>query len=119
MLAACAGIILVGMAMVAPPQRVDDAADAMIAERAHDILVSRCLRCHGGVREQAGLNLAWRDRALQTRTKGPPAIIPGNAAASALLTRVLHDDPEWRMPAEARVDRCGRGVPGALVVATD
>ena len=101
MLAACAVIILAGLALVAPPQRADGPADAMIAERAHDILVSRCLRCHGGVREQAGLNLAWRDRALQTRTKGPPAIIPGNAAASALLMRVTHADPELRMPAEA------------------
>ncbi len=96
----CAGFLLLGIAIAAPPSLVDVAADISIAERAHDILVSRCLRCHGGVREQGGLNLAWRDRALRARTKGPPAIIPGDAAASALLMRVTHADPELRMPAE-------------------
>ena len=46
------------------------APEAPLAERAHDILVSRCIRCHGGVREQGGVNLAWPDRATRVRAKG-------------------------------------------------
>ena len=73
---------------------------APLAERAHDILVARCIRCHGGVREQGGVNLAWPDRATRVLATGGAAIVPHDPASSVMLRRVAETDPDLRMPPE-------------------
>ncbi len=63
------------------------------------ILSDRCFQCHGpdsGSRE-AGLRLD-RTEAATAERKGNPAIVPGNSAASALVARIYHGDPDERMP---------------------
>ncbi|MFM7922267.1 MAG: c-type cytochrome domain-containing protein, partial [Planctomycetaceae bacterium] len=59
------------------------------------ILSNHCFPCHGTDQEsrQADLRLDQRDAAL-----AHGAILPGNAADSPLLQRVLSSDPEQHMP---------------------
>ena len=62
------------------------------------ILNKKCLRCHGGVRQNGGFSLLTRDQALAATESGQPAIIPGHASKSEMMKRILSDDPEIRMP---------------------
>lgn len=65
------------------------------------ILNKRCNNCHGGVKQNGGLSLLFRDNALKGGDSGIPTIVPGNPAGSELIRRVIHSDPEERMPLEA------------------
>lgn len=59
------------------------------------ILSENCFFCHGpdeGTRE-AGLRLDVREEAIDYG-----AILPGEADASELVSRIEHDDPDWVMP---------------------
>ena len=62
------------------------------------ILNENCVACHGGVKTSADLNLQFRDLALLGGESGEPAIVPGNAGASAVVRMINHSDPEFRMP---------------------
>ncbi len=66
------------------------------------IINAECIGCHGGVKKSSGLSFLTRAEALDTAESGVPAIIPGNAAASELIKRLRHHDPEYRMPLEAQ-----------------
>lgn len=63
------------------------------------ILNKNCLRCHGGVRKQAGLSFLFREEALAPGKSGLRAIVPGKPEESELMRRISHHDPELRMPA--------------------
>ncbi|RDC62762.1 DUF1553 domain-containing protein [Adhaeribacter pallidiroseus] len=65
------------------------------------IFNTKCISCHGGVKESAGFSLFSRADALRKTKSGKPAIIPGNADASELLKRLLSHDEEERMPYHA------------------
>ncbi len=70
----------------------------------HDIrpiVNNKCIACHGGVKKSGGFSLLFRHEALDTTESGIPAIVPGDAAASELMQRITHHDPELRMPLEA------------------
>jgi hypothetical protein len=62
------------------------------------ILNEKCLSCHGGVKKNGGLGLRFREEALAPAESGLAAIVPGDPNASELMVRVLHHDPEERMP---------------------
>ena len=64
------------------------------------ILSNHCYACHGPDAEslKGELTLSKRDRALAPAKSGKPAIVPGDVDASELLRRIVHDDPEKRMP---------------------
>jgi hypothetical protein len=62
------------------------------------ILNQKCISCHGGVKKKGGFSLLFRDEALSPAASGNPAIIPGDAAASDMIRRLSHTDPEKRMP---------------------
>jgi len=64
------------------------------------ILNSKCLACHGGVREQADLSFLYREAALEPAESGKKAIVPGKPSQSELIKRITHQDPEMRMPPE-------------------
>ncbi|MEM6346747.1 MAG: PSD1 and planctomycete cytochrome C domain-containing protein [Bacteroidota bacterium] len=64
------------------------------------ILNEKCLGCHGGVKQNGGLGLRFRDEALREAESGLAAIIPGDAEVSELIIRIRHSDPELRMPLE-------------------
>lgn len=61
------------------------------------ILSENCFRCHGK-KESGGLRLNQRELALKGGESGEPALVPGNAHASALMTRIRSSDMEERMP---------------------
>ena len=64
------------------------------------IINDKCIACHGGVEQNAGLSFLFEQQALGNTDEGSPAIIPGNAKKSRLIQRLLEKDPELRMPYE-------------------
>lgn len=83
----------------------ESCADAQAVQFNRDIrpiLSDKCFACHGqdGNKRQADLRLDDRSDAVADRG-GYAAIVPGDAEASAVMTRVLTDDPDERMPPAA------------------
>jgi hypothetical protein len=62
------------------------------------ILNKHCISCHGGVKQNGGFSVLFREEALGVTKSGKPAIIPGNAAGSEFIKRLHSNDPEERMP---------------------
>src|SRR6476660_6406520 len=62
------------------------------------LLNAHCFKCHGGVKEAGGLNLQFRDRALQAGETGAIAIVPGQPEESAFIDRPTTSDKTDRMP---------------------
>ncbi len=59
-----------------------------------------CLKCHDA-RKKGGLRLNSRREAFLPSDSGEPVIVPGKAAESLLLKRVIANDAGSRMPKEA------------------
>ena len=57
-----------------------------------------CYQCHGAKKQESGLRLDVRSRALKGGDSGDPAVVPNQCEKSQLLARVSSDDPEERMP---------------------
>lgn len=64
------------------------------------ILNKNCLACHGGVKQSGGFSLLFEEDALSDTDAGKPAIIPGKPDKSEFIRRLMHHDPEERMPLE-------------------
>jgi cytochrome c553 len=62
------------------------------------ILGGHCFKCHGPAEQEAGLRLDSADVAAALLPSESRAIVPGDAAASALLKRVTSEDADERMP---------------------
>ena len=62
------------------------------------ILNKRCISCHGGVKQNGGFSVLFREEALDTLESGKFAILPGNSAHSEMIRRINEKDPELRMP---------------------
>ncbi|NND31693.1 MAG: DUF1553 domain-containing protein [Saprospiraceae bacterium] len=62
------------------------------------ILNKHCLRCHGGVRANGNLSFLFEEDAFGETESGLQAIIPGSHRESQLYQRIVHEDPELRMP---------------------
>lgn len=62
------------------------------------ILNRSCLNCHGGVKREGGVSLLFRSEALKAGDSGLPAIVPGKPDSSEVMRRVMHHDPDERMP---------------------
>jgi cytochrome c1 len=65
------------------------------------IINTKCISCHGGVKKNGGFSLLFREEALAETESGQPAIIPGKPGESEFIKRLVHDDPEYRMPLDA------------------
>ena len=70
-------------------------------EQIRPIFNKNCMVCHGGVKKLSGFSLLFREEALGKTKSGKPAIVPGDADASELVKRLVHHDPEARMPLDA------------------
>jgi hypothetical protein len=62
------------------------------------ILNKNCIACHGGVKQQGGFSLLFREEALQKTKSGKFGIIPGNAYGSEMIKRIKETDVAERMP---------------------
>src|SRR5688572_22219840 len=62
------------------------------------ILNKKCITCHGGIRQQGGFSLLFREEALAKTESGKYGIIPGDPAGSEMIRRLHLNDPEERMP---------------------
>ncbi len=62
------------------------------------ILNKRCISCHGGVKQNGGFSVLFRQEALDTVESGKYAIIPGDPEHSEMIRRINLTDPEQRMP---------------------
>lgn len=62
------------------------------------ILNKKCISCHGGVKQQGGFSVLFREEALAATKSGKPAIVPGHPEDSEFIKRLKSDDPEQRMP---------------------
>jgi len=81
----------------ARPQRASsDTVD--FADEVLPVLASKCFRCHGGVREKAGLNLADPMRLRNALASGHAPVVPGDSASSEIVARIANADPDERMP---------------------
>ncbi|MCH2082958.1 MAG: DUF1553 domain-containing protein [Saprospiraceae bacterium] len=64
------------------------------------ILNQKCISCHGGVKQSAGLSMMTRSDLLKAGESGYTAIVPGKPQESELFKRITHSDPDERMPFE-------------------
>jgi hypothetical protein len=65
------------------------------------IFNANCTSCHGGVKEQGGISLLYREKALSKGKSGKPCIVPGHPEQSELIARLRASDPDDRMPLKA------------------
>ena len=94
--AACAAAAFGRAAETQAPGAVPAAAVSPEQERFFEsqvrpLLVARCQACHGDTVAEAGLRLDSRSRML-AGGDGGPVVVPGDPAASRLLTAVRHAD---------------------------
>ena len=64
------------------------------------ILNENCLACHGGVKAMGEFSLLFEEDAFAKTKSGKTAIVPGSHKKSELYRRLIHSDPELRMPFE-------------------
>lgn len=62
------------------------------------IINKKCISCHGGVKQQGGFSLLFREEALAKIKSGKFAIVPGQPENSELIARIKSKDSEERMP---------------------
>lgn len=62
------------------------------------IVNSKCISCHGGVKQSGGFSLLFEEEAKSVSESGKLAIIPGDSKNSEMLKRLKHTDPNMRMP---------------------
>lgn len=78
-------------------------AAAATVEFSRDIqplLAKRCFACHGPDTQEAGLRFDAAAFAVRQLDSGAQAIVPGDSAASEILSRISSTDPDLQMPPE-------------------
>lgn len=65
------------------------------------ILNDKCLSCHGGVKANGGFSLLFEEEAFDKTQSGKKAIVKGNHKRSEVYKRIVHEDPDVRMPLDA------------------
>jgi len=84
------------------PEQSGASADSFYAQHIHPAFQAKCVACHGGNTEKAGLRLDSYSEVMRGGKDGA-VIVPGRPEASMLLARVTlaPGDPHF-MPAEGR-----------------
>ena len=84
--ALCLSVLLVPPAFL-PAQTTTTPGKISFARDIAPVLTQKCMQCHGHTPLMGGLDLRTRETALKGGQHGA-AIVPGNAAASSLQTRL-------------------------------
>ena len=93
-------VTALGVVLVMLASGCFSSSDVTFNEDIRPILNERCVACHGGIRRQGELSLLFRNEALAEAESGRRAIVPYNPSESELIRRVMHTDPQERMPQE-------------------
>ena len=97
--ASAAAVLAAGGALLhGEREAARDDAPVDFAREVLPTLAARCFRCHGGVREMAGLNLSDHARVTSVLKSGHIAVVPGSPVRSELFARVSSSDANERMP---------------------
>ena len=62
------------------------------------IFNTKCIACHGGVRQKSDFSLLFRTDAISPAKSGKYPIVPYKPEESELIRRVTENDPDERMP---------------------
>src|SRR5262245_44652083 len=83
----------------AAPVAAEDSGTVDFARQVRPLLAKSCFPCHGAddAPRKANLRLDRREAATAKRKRGI-AIVPGNAAESELIRRIVSTDAEEAMP---------------------
>jgi len=92
-------VCLLGARSVIAAEEVSSAQTAFFESKIRPVLVAHCYRCHSvsAGKSEGGLSLDSRQALLTGGDRGP-AVVPGDAKASLLLTAISHSDPDLKMP---------------------
>ncbi len=74
-----------------------DDREVVFRESIEPLLKAKCISCHGLEKQEGGLRLDSRERALQGGENGP-AFVAGKPGESLLIRAVKFDDPDLQMP---------------------
>ncbi|MFO0954585.1 MAG: PSD1 and planctomycete cytochrome C domain-containing protein [Isosphaeraceae bacterium] len=92
-----AGLEVSGLAADAGA-KAPSAEDARFFEtKIRPVLAEHCIKCHGPEKQKSHLRLDTRAAALAGGDQGP-AVVPGKASESPLVTAVTHEDDALKMP---------------------
>jgi cytochrome c553 len=72
----------------------------LFEKRIRPALLNECVECHGAEKVKGGLRVDSREALRQGGDSGP-AVVPGDAAKSLLLSAIKHLDPDLKMPSKA------------------
>jgi hypothetical protein len=78
------------------------AAEAFFETRVRPVLVTNCIKCHGGEKVRGGLRLDSRSALLKGGEQGP-AVVPGDPEKSLLVQAVRHTQDDLKMPPTRRL----------------
>jgi len=70
--------------------------------RVRPVLVAHCLPCHDAKKSRGGLRLDSREALLRGGDTGP-AVVPGNAAASKLISAIQYNNVDLQMPPRGKL----------------
>lgn len=92
------------LALLASPVGADGPAPAArqvdYRREVRTILSDKCFKCHGpdAAERKAGLRLDTAEGFTAATDSGAIAIVPGKSGESEIFKRLLHEDPDMRMP---------------------
>ena len=66
------------------------------------ILNKHCLKCHGGVKQAAGVSFLFEEDMYKPAKSGKPPVISGDADESEMMRRIYSHDPDERMPKDGQ-----------------
>jgi hypothetical protein len=78
------------IALAASAFPADQSGERFFDKRVAPILIRRCLGCHNQQLNNGGISFLDRESLLRRGPRGP-AIVPGDPAASLLVTALRHD----------------------------
>lgn len=93
-------LLVVAVGLTAAPAAAADAPPVGFARDVLPILAKNCFACHGPdpAHREADLRLDMRDAAVTKLPSGATAVVPGKPEQSELLSRVMSEDADLRMP---------------------
>ena len=91
------------LAAAIPALAVED-SETFFEAKIRPVLVTECLKCHGGEKTSGGLSVVSRAALLQGGDRGP-AIVAGDPERSLLIQAIRRTHDEVRMPPKKRLTR--------------